>query len=85
MEESYIVRIYQRQADHVTGVVELIDREERYAFRDATELWAILSKAAGRHDVKEPATVTLMRPYLQTNENTASQSNIPGKMGGIEK
>lgn len=40
--ESYIVRVYRRGPEGLTGLVERVGTEERLAFRSAPELWAIL-------------------------------------------
>ena len=49
--ESYIVRIYRRrgrQARILIGTVEVPGAEERMAFSNVEELWAILDRRKGR-------------------------------------
>lgn len=49
--DNYIVRIYRRDEEDlrkVAGIVEQVGTEEKRAFHDLDELWAILSLRRGK-------------------------------------
>lgn len=50
--ESYIVRVYRRNGKdpaNVVGLVEIVETRERKAFKNAMEMWEIMSpKTSGK-------------------------------------
>jgi hypothetical protein len=43
--DSYVVRIYRRDKQMLTGLVECVEAHTRLPFHGAEELWAILTNA----------------------------------------
>ena len=49
MDKSYIIRIYEKENKSVMGVVEDIEQNKRFSFRNADELWMLVANNRQGH------------------------------------
>ncbi|HEV8438031.1 MAG TPA: hypothetical protein VGT40_08055 [Methylomirabilota bacterium] len=71
--DSYIVRIYRREATKgraLVGVVEKVGAEARRAFNDRDELWRILT--AGKKRQRRCATLRIKLPQRKEGNHETS-------------
>jgi hypothetical protein len=57
--ENYIVRIYRRDTQTISGVVEGVERGTRIGFADANELLEILRRGPAPSESVKPSDTTL--------------------------
>lgn len=63
--DSYIVRIYRRTVDEITGTVEAVEAGTRTGFGDGLELLAILGRPARVVEVRDAQPLAPVQPGRQ--------------------
>ena len=59
MDKSYIIRIYQRDNETVSGIVEDIELNKREKFSNSSQLWSLINS-----NTKEQPTSNVIQPKI---------------------
>lgn len=51
MEKSYIIRVYKRDKDSASGIVEDVYESKRARFSNASQLWSLITENTNEDDV----------------------------------
>jgi len=51
MDKSYIIRVYKRDKDNASGIVEDVEESKRTRFSNANQLWSLITDYTKEDDV----------------------------------
>ena len=51
MDKSYIIRVYKRDKDSASGIVEDVEESKRTRFSNANQLWSLITDYTKEDDV----------------------------------
>ncbi len=59
MDKSYIIRVYKRDEDSASGIVEDVEENKRNRFSNANQLWSLITDDTKEDDVSNVENIIL--------------------------
>jgi vacuolar-type H+-ATPase subunit H len=59
MDKSYIIRVYKRDEDSASGIVEDVEENKRNRFSNANQLWSLITDDTKEDDVSNVENIIM--------------------------